>query len=159
MEEFAKSTVQEFNLLLDRIRTLLASYLKEPAPFRRKIVEAWKASLIKPIPTTTTHSSQWGGVDALEMELERTKEYTNKEIDEELERVESIFEPIHEFFKTICKLYLIMLDTDLYSEVSEGGQDNSYGLQEVVMGFMKGGSPYFISVNELKSHGIYVPTH
>lgn len=110
------------------------------------------------MPTTTVHSSQWDRLDALEMDLKRIKGLTKEEIDEELHRVESIFEPIHESFKTFYKLYLILLDTDLYSDVSERGEDNSYGLQEVVMGFTKGGYPYFISVNELKSHGINPPT-
>jgi hypothetical protein len=65
---------------------------------------------------------------------------------------------MHECFKTLYKLYLVALDTDLYSDLSDDGENNSYNLQEVVIGFTTGGYPYFITVNDLKSHGIIPPT-
>jgi DNA-binding PadR family transcriptional regulator len=157
LERYSKTTIQELNFCLDRTTKLLACSLTKPIDIRKKIVNAWKASLIDPIPTKTGATSGWSSIDSAETELKRIKNYTQEEINQEMMSVEKIFGPIYECLKTVYRFYLITLDTDLYTDVNGKEQENSYNLQDWLLGFTKGEYPYFVYVNELRDRGINLP--
>jgi len=157
-EKLAKNALGALNPLLERIKKLIEVYLSDPTPLRKQIVNAYKASLIKPMIEPDS-SDGWNRWNALEKDTQRLKAYTTAEISEEMERLEKLFHPIHECFKTFYMLYLEILNTDPYTPLSAHDKVTTNDLKEVVLGFTKGGYPYFKSVNELKSHRIYLPTH